>query len=140
MTISGNSQKMYHLSCSSQLRMAGMAVEGLTLQLKPIFHSLFCHEVVWLCWFLNKLQYFCLRNPIDRGAWKATTDGVTNEVDRTQQLNSNGNSNIFHLWNPFKENIFGQVPLILRPYFMTNSLKFLLYLILGRKRMNYEIY
>ena len=25
----------------------------------------------------NPLQYFCLENPMDRGAWKATTMGVT---------------------------------------------------------------
>ena len=30
----------------SQLRMSGIAEEGLTLQLKPVIHSLFCHEAV----------------------------------------------------------------------------------------------
>ena len=25
----------------------------------------------------NLLQYFCLKNPMDRGAWKATVHGVT---------------------------------------------------------------
>ena len=25
----------------------------------------------------NPLQYFCLGNPIDRGAWQATVSGVT---------------------------------------------------------------
>ena len=26
----------------------------------------------------NRLQYFCLENPMDRGAWRATVHGVTN--------------------------------------------------------------
>ena len=25
----------------------------------------------------NPLQYFCLENPVDRGAWQATVHGVT---------------------------------------------------------------
>ena len=31
----------------------------------------------------NLLQYFCLRNPIDKGAWQATTHEVTKESDTT---------------------------------------------------------
>ena len=30
------------------------------------------------------LQYSCLGNPMDRGAWKATGHGVTKEPDMTQ--------------------------------------------------------
>ena len=37
----------------------------------------------------NPLQYCCLGNPMDRGAWRATVHGVAKELDRTQQLNSN---------------------------------------------------
>ena len=37
----------------------------------------------------NLLQYSCLRNPIDRGAWLAVICGVAREVDTTQQLNNN---------------------------------------------------
>ena len=33
----------------------------------------------------NPLQYSCLENPIDRGAWWATVHGVT-ELDTTEQL------------------------------------------------------
>ena len=36
----------------------------------------------------NPLQYSCLGNPMDRGAWRATVHGVTKESDTTKQLNS----------------------------------------------------
>ena len=31
----------------------------------------------------NPLQYSCLENPMDRGAWRATVCGVTKELDKT---------------------------------------------------------
>ena len=31
----------------------------------------------------NPLQYFCLGNPMDRGAWQATVHEVAKESDRT---------------------------------------------------------
>ena len=31
----------------------------------------------------NPLQYFCLGNPMDRGAWRATSMGVTEELNVT---------------------------------------------------------
>ena len=31
----------------------------------------------------NPLQYSCLGNPVDRGAWQATVHGVTKESDMT---------------------------------------------------------
>ena len=31
----------------------------------------------------NPLQYFCLGNPTNRGAWKATVHGVAKESDAT---------------------------------------------------------
>ena len=37
----------------------------------------------------NPLQYSCLENPIDRGAWWATDHGVAKESDTTEQLNNN---------------------------------------------------
>ena len=32
------------------------------------------------------LQYSCLENPMDRGAWRATVHGVTKESDMTERL------------------------------------------------------
>ena len=32
----------------------------------------------------NLLQYSCLENPMDRGAWQATVHGVTKESDMTE--------------------------------------------------------
>ena len=36
----------------------------------------------------NPFQYFCLKNPTDRGAWQATVFGVAKESDRTEQLST----------------------------------------------------
>ena len=36
----------------------------------------------------NPLQYSCLENPMDRGAWQAAVHGVAKELDTTQQLNN----------------------------------------------------
>ena len=41
----------------------------------------------------NPLQYSCLEDPMDRGAWWAPVHGVTKELDMTQQLNYNNNKN-----------------------------------------------
>ena len=32
----------------------------------------------------NPFQYFCLENPMDRGAWRATAHGVIKELDTTE--------------------------------------------------------
>ena len=37
----------------------------------------------------NPLQYSCLGNPMDRGAWQATVHGVAKESDMTERLNNN---------------------------------------------------
>ena len=36
----------------------------------------------------NPLQYFCLGNPINRGAWWATVHGVTKESDMTEHTHA----------------------------------------------------
>ena len=40
----------------------------------------------------NPLQYSCLENPMDLGAWQATIHGVAKEPDMTEQLNNNNSS------------------------------------------------
>ena len=36
----------------------------------------------------HPLQYSCLENPMDRGAWWATVHGVAKELDMTERLNT----------------------------------------------------
>ena len=36
----------------------------------------------------NPLQYSCLKNSTDRGAWWATAHGVVKESDTTEELNT----------------------------------------------------
>ena len=37
----------------------------------------------------NPLQYSCLENPMDRGAWWATVHGVTKRHDGSTHVNNN---------------------------------------------------
>ena len=46
----------------------------------------------------NSLQYFCLGNPMDRGAWKAPVYRNAKEAGTTQRLNNNK-----QLYNAYKE-------------------------------------
>ena len=39
-------------------------------------------------WNVYSLQYSCLGNPVNRGAWWATVHGITQESDMTLQLNN----------------------------------------------------
>ena len=36
----------------------------------------------------NPLRYFCLKNPLDRGAWQATVHNVHKESDTTEEQNA----------------------------------------------------
>ena len=45
----------------------------------------------------NPLQYSCLGNPVDRGAWQATVHEAAKESDATEQLN-NSNNPLLRLW------------------------------------------
>ena len=47
----------------------------------------------------NPLQYSCLENSTDKGAWPATVHGVAKELDMTEQLHFH-----FHLWQKVKKN------------------------------------
>ena len=40
----------------------------------------------------NPLQYSCLGNPMNKGAWWATVHGVGRELDRTERLNNSNNN------------------------------------------------
>ena len=46
----------------------------------------------------NPLQYSCLGNPIDRGAWWVTAHVVAKETDTTDWLNNNKNSIYFNIF------------------------------------------
>ena len=39
-------------------------------------------------WYDNTLQYFCLDNPIDRGAWWATIHRVTKSQTHLKQFST----------------------------------------------------
>ena len=43
----------------------------------------------------NPLQYSCLGNPMDRGAWWATAHGVSKESNTPSQLNNNNSNDIY---------------------------------------------
>ena len=44
-------------------------------------------EITW-SWKWQPLQYSCLENPMDRGAWQATVHGVTKESDTAERLST----------------------------------------------------
>ena len=52
------------------------------------------------------LQYSCLRNPMDRGAWLATIHRVAKELDTTEWLKKNKHLNIFYLIMSFTNNCY----------------------------------
>ena len=46
------------------------------------------------------LQYSCMENAMDRGAWQATVHGVAKELDMTQQLNNVSSLSHFSTYKP----------------------------------------
>ena len=44
----------------------------------------------------NPLQYSCLENPMDRGAWRATVHGVAQSWTRLKQLSRHAHSRTIH--------------------------------------------
>ena len=71
----------------------------------------------------NPLQYSCLGNPMDRGAWRATVHGVTKESDTTQWLNSNNNKGQGGVFTPSLHHV-GQnmCHQLLRSFFTSSDL------------------
>ena len=47
----------------------------------------------------NPIQYSCLGNPTDRGAWQATVYGGAEELYMTWKLNNKYKSDLCRLWN-----------------------------------------
>ena len=45
----------------------------------------------------NTLQYFCLKNPMDRGAWWATVQWVAKELDITEHGASECKTNLINI-------------------------------------------
>ena len=59
----------------------------------------------------NRLQYSCLGNPMDRGAWWARVRRVTKSFDRTKQMSTvhRATTNLKQMWQHHKENQPGEV-------------------------------
>ena len=51
----------------------------------------------------DPLQYSCLENPMDRGAWRATVHGVA-ESDTTEQLTHNMHLSFLHVFSWLEKN------------------------------------
>ena len=51
----------------------------------------------------NLLQYSCLVNPMNRGAWQATVHGVSKELDPARQLNDNNEGLKYRMFPNLKE-------------------------------------
>ena len=47
-------------------------------------------------WRNNPLQYSCLENPMDRGAWRATVDGDRKEADTNERLKTSTSNEHTH--------------------------------------------
>ena len=72
----------------------------------------------------NPLQYSCLGNLMDRGAWGATVLGVTKELDMTWQPNNN-NTVVLHLF--FKDTSILFSTVTVPSYIPINSVRGFLY-------------
>ena len=54
----------------------------------------------------NPLQFSCLGNPMDKGAWRATVWGLqSSSSDHSEQLSTHGPTLTNHLMPPFCRNV-----------------------------------
>ena len=54
----------------------------------------------------NPLQYSCLENPMDRGAWRATVHSITKSWTRRKQLSTAAQHNVNFCYLLFIKNCF----------------------------------
>ena len=45
-------------------------------------------------WYGNPLQYSCLENPMDRGAWQVTVNRVTKSLARLKRLSMHAHNTV----------------------------------------------
>ena len=67
------------------------------------FHRFFFSEIFLSNWSYKSLQYFCLENPRDRGAWWAAVYAVTQSQAWLKRLSSSSSSNrrSYKTWGTF---------------------------------------
>ena len=56
----------------------------------------------------HPLQYFCLKNPMNKGAWRASLHGVT-ELEKTERLSIHTHNNwhfTIHSHIPYDQNLY----------------------------------
>ena len=83
----------------------------------------------------NPLQYSCLENPMDRGAWRATAHGVAKKSDTTEQLTLSLSTHYLR-WGLQKR----QKSLILKLHVMPSETKTAHGKVQELYRMNTELY
>ena len=62
----------------------------------------------------SPLQYSCLENPTDRGAWRATVPGVTKSRTRLKPICTHAHAIQTFKFFSFSENIFQQIQIFVR--------------------------
>ena len=86
----------------------------------------------------NPLQYSCLGNPLNRGAWVATIHGSRKESDMTWQLNNN-KPNCEHLQTTFLKVLSSLRGYVLKNHSILIILKYSFYLEGQIKCINFSL-